>query len=134
MARRVVSVSVVPGTGGRFVSGDDADYETWRVCVHLLVRDERGPITESHVMHPQADPTTDQPIKGKFEMRPTRMRLACSAKRKVEPITRQGVTTVVPRSEDPRAVTCLKCRSSEDYARAMERLAQPARTADKKEG
>lgn len=85
-----------------------------RVCIHLFVQDERGPFTEPHALHL---------VNKQMEAKPTRGRLACDPKRLVAPTTKNGVTTVTPRTDDPRAVTCPKCKVSTDYAAAMELIA-----------
>lgn len=102
MARRVVNVSVLHGepTDG---SG--------RVCIHLFVQDERGLFTEPNALHMGAD--------RKLVGKPTRGRLACDPKRVLRPVARGGVTTVTPRTDDPRAVTCPKCEKSPEYVKIM---------------
>lgn len=112
MPRRIVSVSVVPGqpTDG---SG--------RVCIHLLVRDERGPIVEPHALHPKVDELGNV-VKAELVARPTRMRLACDGRRRVAPVTRGKVTTVTHRTEEPTAVTCPKCKATTEYANALARI------------
>lgn len=114
MRKRVVNINVLPGepTDG---SG--------RVCIHLFVQDERGPFTEPHVLHP-ARGDGGEPVKNKLEARPTRGRLACDPKRTVAPRSRSGVTTVTPRTDDPRAVTCEKCIASSYYEKAVELLSK----------
>jgi hypothetical protein len=112
MARRVVNLSVLRGepTDG---SG--------RVCVHLFVVDEAGPFIEPHVLHPVIG-EDGQPIKQQLSAKPTRGRLACDKKRKVAPVVRAGVTTVTLRSDDPRAVSCPRCKASPEYAAIMVKL------------
>lgn len=95
-ARRVISMNVLPGEP---LDGSG------RVCIHLFVRDEEGLFTEPHVMH-QVD--------HKIECRPARGRLACDPKRNPATVTKGSVTTVTPRTDDPRAVTCPKCLSSRE--------------------
>ena len=104
--KRVVIVSVLPGepTDG---SG--------RVCTHLFVRDEKGLFVEGHVLRPAKDKNGNL-IRGKLTASPARGRLACDPKRCFYPTTRNGVTTVTHRSDDPRAVNCPKCLASEGYA------------------
>ncbi len=110
--KRVVGMSVLPGEP---VDG------TGRVCIHLFVQDERGPIVEPHALHPALD-AHGQPIKQSVVARPTRGRLACDPRRKVAPVARIGVVNVTSRTDDPRAVTCPKCVASVEYARMMEPL------------
>lgn len=112
---RTVSMSVLPGqpTDG---SG--------KVCIHLFVRDEAGPFVEPHVLHPVIGPD-GQPRKQELKARRTRGRLACSATRTVAPVTRNGVTTVTARSDDPHAVTCHKCIASPFYKEAMAVIETP---------
>ncbi len=109
---RVVSVNVLPGepTDG-----------TGRVCVHLFIQDEAGSFIEPHALHPAVG-EDGAPVKGKYEARPTRGRLACNRRRDPSPVTRGKVTTVTPRTDDPRAVSCTKCKASPEYAAIMERL------------
>jgi hypothetical protein len=104
--KRIVNVNVLKGepTDG---SG--------RVCIHFLVRDTAGPFIEPHVLHPGEG-------KGKLIAKPTRCRLACDPKRGVAPITKNGVTTVTPRTEHIKAVTCTKCKKSAEYADAIKIL------------
>lgn len=104
MAKRAIDLKVLPGqpTDG---SG--------KVCIHLFVCDENGPFVEPCVMHVE---------ESRLVSRPTRGRLACDPKRTVAPVTRGGATSVTPRSDDPRAVTCLKCKASEAYKELMEKM------------
>lgn len=107
-----VNLRVVPG---------EATDGSGRVCIHLFVRDERGPFVEPHALHPSVKDGVQQK---QLEARPTRGRLACDAKRTVAPVTKNGVTTVTPRTEEPRAVTCPKCIASAEYAKAMDLINQ----------
>ena len=90
---------------------------TGRICIHLFVQDQHGLFTEPHVIHPVFENGVQG--KQKVECRPTRGRLACNRKRGVAPTTRNGVTTVTPRTDDPRAVTCSKCIASKEYIELM---------------
>lgn len=112
--KRIVNVSVLPGepTDG---SG--------RVCIHLFVPSDTGPFVEPHVLHSKLD-DQGNPVGRQVEAKPTRGRLACSATRMAAPVTRDGVTKVTQRSDDPRAVTCPKCIASEFYVKMMERITQ----------
>ena len=100
------------------------DFDNWAVCdsvcIHLFVRDERGPFVEPHVLHPVVRDGVQ--VKRELTARPTRGRLACDPKRTVAPTTHRGVTTITPRTDDPRATTCPKCMASPEYAEMMERL------------
>lgn len=104
--KRGISVSVLPGEptdgGGR-------------VCIHLFVQDEAGPMVEPHALHP---PTKDSG--GQLVGAPTRGRLACG---KV-PLTKQqeNLFRVTIRTDDPRATTCPACKSSDIYKLMMEKL------------
>lgn len=102
--RRIVNINVLPGEP---VDG------TGRVCIHLFVRDERGPFVEPHVLHPVLQ--DGAPVKGRVEARPTRGRLACDPRRGVAPVTRKGVTTITHRTDEPAAVTCPRCKQSPEY-------------------
>lgn len=95
---------------------------TGRVCIHLFVRDEAGPIVEPHVLHQRM--VDGQPVKGKLDALPTRGRLACDHARTVAPVTRGGVTVVTPRTDDPRAVSCPSCKRSDDYKVLMASLGE----------
>lgn len=112
--KRIINVKVCPGepTDG-----------TGRVCIHLFVKDERGTFVEPHVIH-QATDAAGQPIKGQLVAKETRGRLACSPTRKAAPTTTGGVTTVTPRTDDARAVTCPKCIASKDYMEMTTKIAQ----------
>lgn len=108
--KRIVNLSILPGEP---VDG------TGRVCIHLFVVDEQqGSYTEPHVLHPEMD-DAGHIIKGRLTARPTRVRMACSKTRVPTPTTKQGITTVTLRTDDPRAVTCPKCIASEDYIARM---------------
>lgn len=106
MSRRIVNMSVL--------KGEPLD-GSGRVCIHLFVRDAAGSFVEPHVLHRGER-------KGELVANPTRGRLACNPRRGVSPTTKSGVTTVTPRTEDPRAVTCVKCTASPEYAGAMKLL------------
>lgn len=84
-----------------------------KVCIHLSIEDELGPFVEPHRLYV---------LDGKLTSRKARCRLACDKKRKVAPVVRAGVTTITPRTDDPRAVTCPKCCASPEYATMMESL------------
>ncbi len=112
MSKRVVSVSVVPGGP---LDG------TGRVCIHLFVQDTRGPFVEPHALHRVLD-AEGNPVKRQLVAKPTRGRLACNPRRSVAPVTRDGVTIITSRTDDPRAVTCPYCIASADYTRMMEAL------------
>lgn len=111
MPKRKVAVKVNPGEP---LDG------TGQVCIHLFVRDQRGPFVEPHVLH-QSDMVPKQ-----LEARPTRGRLACDPKRTVAPVKKGGVIIVTPRTDDPRAATCPKCIASEDYKKSMQLLTADA--------
>lgn len=102
--KRIINVNVLPGEP---LDGSG------RVCIHMFVKDERGPFTEPLVIHIE----NNQPV-----AKPTRGRLACDPNRLVAPVMRNGVTTVTMRTDDARAVTCPKCQKSTDYVSAMELL------------
>ena len=121
MKQRVVNLYVLPGepTDG---SG--------RVAIHLFVQDERGPFIEPNALHlVEADTDGGTPQK-KLAAWPTRGRLACDPRRTVAPVVRGNVTTVTPRTDDPRAVTCPRCKASAEYAEIMY-LLESAPTAGK---
>jgi hypothetical protein len=110
--RRVIESKVLPGqplTGLGIV------------CCHFFMPDANGVIIEPNGLSPALD-EQGEPIRGKIQAGPMRGRLACNPRRRVAPIIRNGVTTVTRRSDDPRAVTCLKCKATKEYQEAMERL------------
>lgn len=105
----------------RVLPGEPTD-GTGRVCIHLFVHDERGPFVEPHVLHPVFK--NGVLVKQQVMAVPTRGRLACDPKRTVAPVTRGGVTTVTPRTDDPRAATCPRCLASKEYAEMMKHYEQ----------
>lgn len=113
----------------RVCSGEPTD-GTGRVCIHLFVPDPAGPFVEPHLIHIRQGRDDSGKSTGREAVAvPTRGRLACDRRRTVAPVTRGGVTTVTPRTDDPRAATCPRCRASEDYRRMMARIEQA--TADR---
>lgn len=109
--KRVVNINVLPGEK---LDGSG------RVCIHLFVRDEQGSFVEPHVLHHATD-EHGEIIKGQLVAKPTRGRLACDAQRKPKP-TKSNTITVLPRSDDPRAVTCPKCIASNYYREMMSKF------------
>jgi hypothetical protein len=82
---------------------------TGRVCVHWFVEGS-GPI---HLTgHPQLRAVTKQGtnIVGHIACNPDQNSL--------NPVVRNGETLICSRSEDPRAVTCPKCKESADAVMA----------------
>ena len=110
--KRIVNVNVLPGEP---LDGSG------RVCIHLFVRDERGPFVEPHAMHPVFREDGTQ-VKQQVICSPARGRLACDPRRNPAPVTRNGVITVTPRTDDVNAVTCPKCLASKDYAKLVEKI------------
>ncbi len=104
--KRIVHQKVLPGEP---LDGSG------KICIHLFVRDERGPFTEPHVLYPTKAPSGEN--NGQLEAHPTRGRLACDCKRSVAPVTRGNEVTVTHRTEEPGAVTCPKCKASPEYQR-----------------
>ena len=104
MGKRIINVNVLPG---ELLDG------TGRVCIHLFVPDTSGPFVEPHALHQVIK--DGQPVKQRVEAKPTRGRLACDPLRTVAPVTRGNVTTITPRTDDPRATTCIRCLQSQDY-------------------
>ncbi len=109
MASRIVNLSVLPGEP---LDG------TGKVCVHLFLKDSNGTFVEPHALHPVYKDGLI--VKGQLEAKPTRGRLACNPKRNAVPATRNGITTVTPRSDDPRAVTCPRCLASAECKKMLE--------------
>lgn len=113
MKKRVINMNVLPGEP---LDG------TGRVCIHLFVRDPDGLFTEPHMMTPVIE---DGEKKKRVEFTPTRGRLACNPKRNPAPTTNgNGVTTVTPRTDDPRGVTCFKCMESQEYKQGISQLGE----------
>lgn len=110
--KQIINMNVLPG---ELLDG------TGRICIHLFVPDPNGPFVEPHALHPSSE-DEDGMRKKQLIAKPTRGRLACNPKRLVIPITRGNVTTVTPRSDDPRAVTCPKCIASSFYKEKMKLL------------
>jgi hypothetical protein len=109
-AKRVISMNVLPGEP---LDGSG------RVCIHLFVQDEQGLFTEPHVLHPVYKDGVL--VKGQLEARATRGRLACDPKRDPTPKTVGNVTTVTPRTDDPRAVNCPKCLASKECVELLQK-------------
>lgn len=103
-----ISLSVLPGepTDG---SG--------KICVHLLVEDKKGLIAES-MLHPVYG-EDGQPIGQQLQLKPVKCRLACDPKRLVVPVVKNGITHITMRTDSPEAVTCPKCKQSNEYLTAM---------------
>jgi len=108
--RPVINMSVLPGQP---LNG------TGKMCIHLFVQDEKGSFVEPHALHPALD-ENGAIIKQQLVAKETRGRLACDAKKQVAPTTRNGVTTITHRSDDPRVVTCPRCKQSVDYTQMMQ--------------
>jgi rubredoxin len=68
-------------------------------------------------LHPLIE--NGEQVKQMVVARPTRGRLACDPKRITAPVTRNGITVVTPRSDNPVAVNCPKCMVSKDYTEMM---------------
>lgn len=111
--KRIINVNVLPG---------ESTDGTGRVCIHLFVRDENGMFTLPCVINPVMEDGIAQ--KGKVVAKPTRGRLACDPKRSPLPTTRNGATVITPHSDDPRAVTCYKCKATQEYKKEMEGLGE----------
>ena len=105
---QIIDLKVVPGEP---LDGSG------RVCIHLFVKDDRGPFVEPHVLCPKKDGVSI--ARGDIEAKPARGRLACDPKRTVAPVTRGSIVTVTPRTDDPRAVTCPKCLASPECAELL---------------
>lgn len=106
-SKRIINVNVLPGepTDGR-----------GRVCIHLFVPDQKGSFAEPHALQPGTE--NKKVIAG-----PKRGRLACDPKRRpsAKP-DKNNVVTITPRSDDPRAVTCPRCKKTKEYEAMMARL------------
>lgn len=102
--KRIVSVKVLPGEP---LDGSG------RVCIHLFVQEESGAFVTPCAVHPVI--VDGAQVKQQVTCGPARGRLACDSSHDPTPSTRNGVTTVTLRTDDPQAVTCLKCIASESY-------------------
>lgn len=109
--KRVIDMKVLPG---------EALDGSGRVCIHLFIQDKAGVYVEPHAIHPMFE--GDVQVKQKVVCKPTRGRLACNSRRNPTATTRNGVTTVTPRTDDYRAVTCPKCIASAEYKAAKAKL------------
>lgn len=111
MKKRILVMNTLPGqpTDG---SG--------KVCIHLFVVDPKGPFKEPMVA--QLDKIAADNGDQRLICAPARGRLACDPKRTVAPVERKGVTTLTLRTGDPRAATCPKCITSDDYKKMMKVL------------
>lgn len=103
------------------LSGEPTD-GSGQVCVHLFVPDSTGPFTESSVS--RLDKCDAAKGNNRLTIGPCIGRLACDDKktRKVAPVTKGNTTTITPRTDDPRAVTCIKCISTEVYVQMMKSI------------
>lgn len=109
MIKRIINISVLPGQDPDLVAKGAG-----QVCIHLFVIDEKGPFVEPNVLHPARD-EEGKIIKKKLIAKPTRGRLACDPKKTVAPVVKKNVTYITHRTDDPNAVSCLKCKASKDY-------------------
>lgn len=105
--KRNVVLSVLPGEP---LDG------TGRVCVHLFVKDSAGLFIEPHALHPVIE---NGIAVGKLEAKPTRGRLACDPKRPLKVVNRNGEMYITMRTDDARAVTCPKCKTTAEYISTM---------------
>ena len=95
---------------------------TGRISIHLFVVDPSGKVVENYVVLPAYDGDGNQ-VKQHTTCGPARGRIACDPKiANVQPVTKGNVTTVFHRTTDPRAVSCPKCKSSDDYKQMMAEL------------
>lgn len=107
--KRIVHMSVLPGepTDG---SG--------RVCIHLFIKDEKGPFVEPHVLHEKRD-EQGEVIKGELVAKPARGRLACDPRKQVASVIKGNAIHITLRSDSPGAVSCPKCKMSKYYRDMM---------------
>lgn len=121
--KRRINLSVLPGDMEAIKRG------AGRNCIHLFVEDDRGPYSEPHVLYPLLD-AQGEPVKGQYEARATRGRIACDRRKIALPRQRAGtsVVDVTLRTNEARAVTCPKCQATPEYAEKM-RLLEPSAEA-----
>lgn len=112
-SKRIININVLPGEP---LDGSG------RVCIHLFLRDRRGCYIEPHVLHHQIG--KDGTAVKQLEAGPVRGRLACNPKRNPAPFTRNGITVVTQRTDEPRAVTCPACKASKEWIALMSVLEQ----------
>jgi hypothetical protein len=91
-----------------------------KVCIHLFVRDDSGPITTPHAILPVYDDKGEQ-VRQAGRFGSARGRLACDPKRLVAPVAVGGHVVVTMRTDDPEAATCPVCLASRDYKAMMDR-------------
>lgn len=85
-----------------------------KVCIHLFVQDPDGLVVEPHAVLPVFE--NGAQVKQKTSCGPAHGRIACNPKiMNVQPVIRGNVTTLFHRTDDPRAVSCPKCKASKDY-------------------
>lgn len=113
MKKRIINVKVLPG---------ESTDGTGRVCIHLLVPDERGPFMSPHMLYLEQVQVEGGKLVKRLMTKPTRCRLACDPRRTVRPAARGGVVTVTMRTDDPRGATCPKCRATDAYKQMMEAI------------
>lgn len=114
--RRAIQLQALPGQSVEAVRRGAG-----RMVIHLFVKDTHGPFVEPHALHQACQDGI--PVKGQLEAKPTRGRLACQSNALVAPVTRDGVTKVTLRTDDPRAVTCPACLKSDAYEEMMDAVA-----------
>lgn len=92
------------------------------VCIHLIVPDDNGSFVQPHMLYIREDQDESGRIIKQLDAKPIRCRIACDPKRSVKPVIRNGVTIITHHTDDPRAITCPKCKGSPYYTKAMELL------------
>ena len=91
------------------------------VLIHLLIRSDKSLFTTPHALHPVIG-EDGQTIKQQLQVGQARVQLACNPSRNPAGYIHKGIITAVPRTDDPRAVTCPKCCVSEHYQQIMTKL------------
>lgn len=92
-----------------------------RTCIHWFQRRPDGPITTPA----GAIPTNQGPL----QVGGVRGRIVCQPERKSDlPVEQDGVTRLLMRSDDVRAVTCPDCRATKEYWQEMVAISAAAGT------
>jgi hypothetical protein len=106
--KRSILIGILPGQDPEVVRKGAGS-----VCIHLFVQDAAGSYTEPSVFMEKDKKLVAGPARG---------RLACDSKRSALPTARGAEVSVTNRTDDPRAVTCPKCKASSDYKAMMQKL------------
>ena len=106
--KRILEIKLLPGepTDG-----------TGRVVIHWFMRDPNSAFAE-HCMMKQVKKDGSEEVQK--ELGTVHGRLACDPKLNIVPQVKNGVTYLVSRTDDVRAVTCPKCIAVDAYKKELE--------------